>query len=78
MIGTLKFQKWWEFKDIKLDKEDSVNDDFRLKPHSGSGLTLMISVLRSALKFTKRVSAHETPREAAKNPRDDVYPRDDV
>ena len=34
MTGTLKFQKWWEFKDIKLDKGDSVNDDFRLKPHS--------------------------------------------
>ena len=44
-------------------QRDGVNDDFRLKPHSGSGLTLMISALKSVLKFTKRVSAHETPRE---------------
>jgi hypothetical protein len=40
---------------IKQNKEMvTVNDDFRLKPHSGSGLTLMISALKLVLKFTKR------------------------
>ena len=84
MTVTLKFQKWWESLNDKQDKEDGGNDNFRLKPHSGSGLTFMIIVLKSASKFTKRVSAYETPREtrhrgflaalAAKNPRDsDVY-----
>ena len=30
-------------------QRDGVNDDFRLKPHSGSGLTLMINTLKPGL-----------------------------